>query len=130
MATSTGAGPAPPGSEPAASKQAAVPESDATETAPTPARGATRPVKDGAPSPRQPNERDESSDSQQGAPSDLMRKAHDDVERGVADTSRGEATDAAYRRVRAEAGKPGTARPDATQPEATRSAGAGTPERR
>ena len=45
-----------------------------------------------------PHERDESSASQQGAPSDLMQKAHDDVERGLVDTSRAEATDATYRR--------------------------------
>jgi len=45
-----------------------------------------------------PHERDESSASQQGAPSELMKKAAEDVERGVVDTSRAEATDATYRR--------------------------------
>jgi len=36
--------------------------------------------------PRQPNERDESSDSQSGAPRDVMRQAHDDVTGGQVDT--------------------------------------------
>ena len=45
-----------------------------------------------------PHERDESSASQQGAPNELMKQAKDDVERGLVDTSRAEATDATYRR--------------------------------
>lgn len=41
-----------------------------------------------APSPRQPNERDESADSQghQGAPRQRMRQAHDDLAAGKQDT--------------------------------------------
>ena len=38
------------------------------------------------PGPRQPNERDESPDSQQSAPRDVMRQAASDVERGLKDT--------------------------------------------
>ena len=38
------------------------------------------------PSPRQPNERDESSDSQASAPRDVMRQAASDIERGLKDT--------------------------------------------
>lgn len=38
------------------------------------------------PAPRQPHERDESPDSQAGAPSDVMRRAHDDVTGGQMDT--------------------------------------------
>ena len=36
--------------------------------------------------PRQPNERDESSDSQASAPRDVMRQAASDLERGLEDT--------------------------------------------
>ena len=36
--------------------------------------------------PRQPNERDESSDSQASAPRDVMRQAASDIERGLEDT--------------------------------------------
>ena len=38
------------------------------------------------PAPRQPNERDESADSQASAPRDVMRRAHDDVTGGQVDT--------------------------------------------
>jgi hypothetical protein len=41
---------------------------------------------DEAPSPRQPNERDESADSQQGGPRKLIRQAHDDLAAGKQDT--------------------------------------------
>ena len=60
--------------------------------------GQTTPQKDERRVDRAPHERDESSASQQGAPTDVMQQAHDDVERGLVDTSRGEATDATYRR--------------------------------
>ena len=71
-----------------------------TPPAPAPPRsaGATTSVKDGQRAPRQPHERDESSDSQQGEPTAVMQQAHDDLERGLSDTSRGEATDVAYER--------------------------------
>jgi hypothetical protein len=38
------------------------------------------------PAPRQPNERDESADSQASAPRDVIRQAHDDVTGGQMDT--------------------------------------------
>ena len=52
----------------------------------------------GRPAPRLPHERDESSDSGTGAPSEAMRRAHDDAASGKPATDRGEATDAVYRR--------------------------------
>jgi hypothetical protein len=52
----------------------------------------------GESAPRMPHERDESSDSGTGAPSDVGRRAHDDVESGKSGTDKGEATDAVYRR--------------------------------
>ena len=48
--------------------------------------------------PKEPHERDESSASQQSAPREVIRQAHDDVEQGRRDTSRGEASDATYAR--------------------------------
>jgi hypothetical protein len=48
--------------------------------------------------PAMPHERDEMVDPDRGAPSDQMRQAHDDIERGLQDTDRGGVTDAAYRR--------------------------------
>jgi hypothetical protein len=71
---------------------------ESPERAPPHRDGQTTPQKNERRADQQPHERDESSASQQGAPSDLMQKAHDDVERGVTDTSRAEATDATYRR--------------------------------
>jgi hypothetical protein len=62
------------------------------------ARGQTAPNVAGRPAPRLPHERDESSDSGVGAPSDLMRRAHDDAVSGKTGTDKGEATDAVYRR--------------------------------
>ncbi len=47
--------------------------------------------------PKMPHERDESASSQQQIdPSDLMRTAKADVDRGLVDTSRAEATDETY----------------------------------
>ena len=71
---------------------------ESPERAPPHRDGQTTPQKNERRADKQPHERDESSASQQGAPSDLMQKAHDDAERGVADTSRAEATDETYRR--------------------------------
>jgi hypothetical protein len=73
---------------------------NAPPDAPQRRSGQTTSVKDAAPSsaqqPEQPHERDESSASQEGAPTEVMKKAHDDVERGLSDTSRAEATDRTY----------------------------------
>src|SRR3954447_3090267 len=71
---------------------------ESPERAPPHRDGQTTPQKDERRADKQPHERDESSESQQGAPSDLMRKAHDDAEGGLTDTSRAEATDATYGR--------------------------------
>ena len=61
--------------------------------------GETTPAKDAKRAPKQPHERDESASSQeQPAPNDVMQQAHDDVERGLVDTSRAEATDRTYGR--------------------------------
>lgn len=50
---------------------------------------------------RLPHERDESSDSQRpDDPHPEMVQAHEDVARGLEDTSRGEASDPAYRKLR------------------------------
>ena len=47
-------------------------------------------------SPRFPHERDESSDSQTSEPRDVMRQAHEDIERGLVDTDRGPVLDKVY----------------------------------
>ena len=60
--------------------------------------GQTTPQKAERRAEQTPHERDESSASQQGAPNELMKKAADDIARGVIDTSRAEVTDATYRR--------------------------------
>ena len=61
-------------------------------------RGKTLPNVAGRPAPRMPHERDESSDSGVAAPSEVMRRAHDDAVGGKGATDKGEATDAVYRR--------------------------------
>ena len=90
--------------DPASRRDAAEPTPD--RDAPEPgeavrrddARAKTRASVDGQTAPRAPHERDESSDSGTGAPSELMKKAHDDVVAGKTGTDKGEATDAVYRR--------------------------------
>jgi hypothetical protein len=71
---------------------------DEPQRVPPHREGQTTPQKAERRADQQPHERDESSASQQGAPSELMKQAGDDVERGLVDTSRAEATDATYRR--------------------------------
>jgi hypothetical protein len=61
--------------------------------------GDTKTEQGGDSAPRLPHERDESSDSQErppGQPSDMGRKGHDDIERGVVDTDRGPEADRVY----------------------------------
>lgn len=61
--------------------------------------GDTKVEQGGDSAPRLPHERDQSSDSQQaqgGQHAQLGRKGHDDVERGVVDTSRGAESDRVY----------------------------------
>lgn len=72
---------------------------------PPPSRGNTRTAQgeDQAPKARTPNERDESSDSQAAETEDARRMgqiAHDDVEAGKKDTTKGAEMDATYHRVR------------------------------
>jgi hypothetical protein len=64
------------------------------------ARSKTRTSVDGAASPRLPHERDESSDSGTGAPSDVMHIAREDAESDRVGTDKGEATNAAYDSLR------------------------------
>ena len=52
----------------------------------------------GEPAPRLPHEHDESSDSQDSEPRDVIRQAHEDVQRGLEDTSRGATSDEVYNR--------------------------------
>ena len=75
------------------------PRAPKSQAEPAPHRdGQTTPAQDAAPAPKQPHERDESSESQQRPPDERMRQAHDDLADGRADTSRGEASDATYAR--------------------------------
>ena len=62
--------------------------------------GKTKVAQDGESKPRLPHEHDESSDSQQtqgGEPTEVGKRAHEDVERGLVDTDRGPVTDRLYR---------------------------------
>ena len=65
---------------------------------PDEARGKTLPNVAGRPAPRLPHERDESSDSGVGTPSEVMQRAHDDAVSDKRGTDKGEATDAVYER--------------------------------
>ena len=72
---------------------------------PPPSRGntVTAQGENQAPKARTPNERDESSDSQAGENASARRMgkiAHDDVEDGLRDTTKGAELDATYQRVR------------------------------
>jgi len=63
--------------------------------------GKTKVEQGGETAPKLPHERDESSGSQlnqdgSAAPTEKGKRAHDDVERGVVDTSRGAETDRVY----------------------------------
>ncbi|MEJ5991980.1 hypothetical protein WG902_18405 [Ramlibacter sp. PS3R-8] len=72
---------------------------------PPPSRGNTESAQgeDQAPKARTPNERDESADSQAADNQSARRMgqiAHDDVEAGKTDTTKGAELDATYQRVR------------------------------
>ena len=61
--------------------------------------GKTKPQQDGDSAPKLPHERDQSSDSQEtadGKPTRVGQQGHDDVERGLVDTSLGPVTDKVY----------------------------------
>lgn len=89
--SSTGTPPASPG------------DADATPSPGTARRSNTRASVDGTASPRMPHERDESSDSGTGAPSEVMHIAHDDAESDKVATDKSEETNAAYDRLRPKA---------------------------
>jgi len=63
-----------------------------------PGPGQTRTTTQAGVSPRMPHERDESSDSQIGATSGIVKQAYDDVQRGLTDTDRGPPMDEVYHR--------------------------------
>ncbi len=50
--------------------------------------------------PHMPHDRDERVGMTDNKPSETIRKAHDDVERGVKDTTRGTEADAAYKKLK------------------------------
>jgi len=50
--------------------------------------------------PHMPHDRDERVGMTDGKPSEAIRKAHDDVERGVKDTTRAPEADAAYKKLK------------------------------
>jgi len=78
----------------------APPRRNPDPAAPAPHRpGRTSPQVSGEPAPRLPHEHDESSDSQHSPPREEMQRAHDDVKRGVVDTSRGDVSDEVYNRT-------------------------------
>jgi len=94
---STGDSAAPPDAADQAKDPDAL-EPGTADRARDPRAGTHRNVK-GQTAPRAPHERDESSDSGTGAPSDVMRKGHDDVVSGKTGTDKGEATEDVYRRT-------------------------------
>lgn len=65
---------------------------------PPDSRGKTLPDVEGKSAPRMPHERDESSDNGTGAPSEVVRRARDDVVGGRTGSDKGEATEDVYRR--------------------------------
>lgn len=67
--------------------------------------GGTRPAVEGESAPRLPHERDESSDSAAGGPSEVGRKAADDAERGRTDPPRGPQTQRRYSDLTEAAGR-------------------------
>ncbi len=73
-------------------------ETDKARAKPARSGTATKANVKGRPAPRLPHERDESPDSGTGAPSEVMRRAHDDVASGKQGSDKGEASDAVYRR--------------------------------
>ena len=67
--------------------------------------GATHSAVKGELAPRLPHERDESSDSQRGEPSELMRVAAEDAKKGRTDEPRGPDTQQHYSELTHEASK-------------------------
>lgn len=81
---------------PSTANSGSSPSDSAAQDVPA-SSGTTRSTVDGERAPRTPNERDESSDSGAGVPSELMRRAHDDVQGGKTPTDKSETTDQTYR---------------------------------
>ena len=65
----------------------------------------------GEPSPRLPHEHDESADSQDSEPRDVMRQAREDIERGLEDTTRGATADEVYNRTLRTPSAPASTKP-------------------
>lgn len=63
-------------------------------------QGETRASVDQENLPRLPHERDESADSQGGAPRADMQQASKDLKRGLVDTDRGPVTDSTYKKLK------------------------------
>lgn len=63
-------------------------------------RGVVSTAQSTGPAPKLPHETDESTQGMQDGPRDKIRQAHDDVQAGRSDTSRGEATDPTYHKLR------------------------------
>jgi hypothetical protein len=78
--------------------------------------GGTHSAVKGQPAPRLPHERDESSDSGTREPSELMKKAAQDVERGQADPPRGPQTQEHYSHLTQESRPPSEAGRSDTPP--------------
>jgi hypothetical protein len=68
-------------------------------------RNATRTVVKGEVAPRLPHERDESPDGGSGEPTEFMRKAADDLDRGQADEPRGPEVQRRYTELTEQSGK-------------------------
>ena len=72
-------------------------------TAPKPPRGTPNvdlTDADDSSNPHMPHDRDERVGMTDGKPSEAIKKAHDDVERGVKDTTRAPEADAAYKKLK------------------------------
>lgn len=67
--------------------------------------GKTRSAIEGDAVPRLPHERDESSDSGQGPPREVIRQAKRDTDAGRVDTARGPEADAAYQKQKEAPGR-------------------------
>jgi hypothetical protein len=73
-------------------------DADPGSASPPDTEGQTHRNVKGETAPRLPHERDESADSGQRAPSELLRRASEDVDSGKKPTDRSEASDETYRR--------------------------------
>ena len=65
-----------------------------------PGRGVTAVSQEQGRSPKLPHERDESTDAMASGSRTRIRKAHEDLRRGLQDTDRGPVLDATYRKLK------------------------------